>query len=56
MLIGIIAVVACVGLFFFLRWFLSPYRRALRKNRRACRRGDTLACAEYERLKEKGEL
>ena len=47
---------AVVGLFFLFRWLFSPYRVALRKNRRACRRGDKAACAEYDRLNNQGKL
>lgn len=57
MLIAIIAgisVLGAVGIFFFFRWFFSEKRIALRRARRACRKGDVVACKEYEKLK--GEL
>lgn len=47
---------AAVGIFFLFRWLFLPYRRALRQARRACRRGDVVACKRLEELKKKGRL
>lgn len=48
--IGLIAL-GVVAVFFLVRWFIR--RAPLRQARRACRKGDQLACKRYEELRRK---